>query len=315
MSTINLVTGGAGFIGSHLIDKLIEKNEKVICLDDLSSGCLSNLTKAKSFNKFSFINQNVIKTLDLKVDRIWHFGSLASEKDYSKDPIKTMKNLFLGSINLLDLAKHNNASILLASSSEIYGQCSLQSQDEKFFGNVNCFSKRAAYSEGKRISETLFYNYHKMYGVDIRIARIFNTYGPRLSNKDGRVIGTFINNIISNKLINIFGDGSQTRSFCYVDDMVKGLMSLMTSNFRYPINLGNNSEISILDLAILISKKIGNKVDFKFLEPKENEPYKRIPSIELAKNKLGWEPKVSLDEGLEMTIKYFLDKKRKLMLN
>ena len=309
MSLVNLVTGGAGFIGSHVIEKLIDDNQKVICLDNLSTGCVSNIKKFLKNNKnFLFIKKDVIEPLDINVDRIWHFGSLASEFDYSQNPINTLNNLFLGSNNLLQLAKKNNARILLASSSEIYGEYSIQSQSEKFYGNVNCFSKRACYSEGKRASETLFYNYSDQLGVDIRVARIFNTYGPRLSLKDGRVIGNFISNAVSGKKLNIFGDGSQTRSFCYVSDMVDALNILMNSNFKSPINLGNNVEISILNLAKLICEKVGKNLKINFLESKEFEPYRRIPAIDLAKEKLGWEPKIPLDLGLDKTINYFLFK-------
>jgi len=306
MSLVNLVTGGAGFIGSHLIDKLISENQKVICLDNLSTGCISNIKKYLNNKNFLFIKKNVVEPLDFNVDRIWHFGSLASELDYSKNPIDTINNIFLGSNNLLQLAKKNKARILFASSSEIYGEYSTQSQSEKIYGNVNCFSKRACYSEGKRASETLFYNYSEQFGVDIRVARIFNTYGPRLSLKDGRVIGNFINNAIMGNQLNIFGDGSQTRSFCYINDMVDALNILMNSNFKSPINLGNNTEISIINLAKLISNKVGKNLKINFLKPKEFEPYKRIPSIDLAKEKLGWEPKIPLDLGLDKTINYLL---------
>ena len=307
MTISNLVTGGAGFIGSNLIENLLINKQKVICLDNLSSGSLSNLEKFKNNKNFSFINRNVVEELDLNVERIWHFGSIASENHYSKDPIASLNNLFKGANNLLQLAKRNNARILLASSSEIYGNYSKKSFEENFLGSVNCFSRRAAYSEGKRVSETLFFNYHKIHCVDIRIARIFNTYGPGLNFNDGRVISSFINNAINGKVLKIYGDGSQSRSFCFISDMVEALIALMSSNYVKPINLGNTEEISILNLANMISEKLGSKLCIDFLDPKENEPYKRKPRIDLAREILKWEPKVKLDSGLDITIRYFLE--------
>ena len=311
MICTNLVTGGAGFIGSHLVDKLLKDNQKVFCLDNLSSGSLRNLESIMENKDFYFIKKDVVENLDLTVDRIWHFGSLASELYYSKEPVETLKSLFLGSYNLLKLAKKNNARILLASSSEIYGEYSHDLQNESFYGNVNSFSRRACYSEGKRVSETLFYNFYEKYGVDIRIARIFNTYGPKLNYDDGRVISSFISNLASGKPVNIYGDGSQVRSFCYISDLLEGLILLMNSNFYDPINLGNNKEISIYNLANIISEKLQMKLKINFLKPKKFEPYKRVPSINLAKEILSWSPKINLDEGLDKTINYFLDIQRK----
>ena len=306
MNNINLVTGGAGFIGSHLIDRLLSMEEKVICLDDLSSGSFENLKNCFNNKNFQFQKYDITIPFDFKVNRIWHLASLASPKLYIKSSIKTINTCYLGSLNALDLAKKYNASILLASSSEVYGNAMVHPQTEGYFGNVNNFGERACYAEGKRISETLFYEYRKKYNLNIRISRIFNTYGPRLNLYDGRVIPRFIRKIYNNKPVTVYGSGNQTRSFCYIHDLIDALLLQMKIDFKDPINLGNPQEISILNLAQDISTLMGKDISFKFLEKKVDDPLIRQPSIELAKRILNWQPLINLKEGLSETISYFL---------
>jgi len=308
MNNINLVTGGAGFIGSHLIDRLLSMEEKVICLDDLSSGSFENLKNSFNNKNFQFHKYDITKPFDFKVNRIWHLASLASPKAYIKSSIKTINTCYLGSLNALDLARKCDASILLASSSEVYGNPMVHPQTEDYFGNVNNFGERACYAEGKRISETLFYEYRKKYNINIKISRIFNTYGPRLNLYDGRVIPRFIRKIYNNKPVTIYGSGNQTRSFCYVHELIDALLLQMKINFQDPINLGNPQEISIKDLAQDISMLMEKDISFKFLKEKGDDPLVRKPSIELAKKVLNWQPVVNLKEGLSETIDFFSKK-------
>lgn len=307
---INLVTGGTGFIGSKLIERLLSFGEKVICMDDLSIGSINQISKFKSDNNFKFLEHNVEKPIDIKVDKIWHFASLVAPKIYMEKPIKTLNTCFVGSKNMLELALKNKSKILLASSSEIYGNPLVKPQVENYFGNVNCFGDRACYSEGKRISETLFFEYKRIYNLEIRIARIFNCYGPGSSFVDKRVIPSFIRGIMLNSKIFINGDGSQTRSFCHITDVIKGLISLMNSNYSLPINIGNDEEISINDLAKITISKFNKFVEIENLDFFLNEPNSRNPSIKLAKSKLNWEPVIDLDNGLDSTIKYFSSKNK-----
>ena len=298
----NLVTGGLGFIGSHLIKKLISKNEKVICLDNFETGSTQNIKVLENHPNFKFIKHDVINPIELKIDRIWHLACPASPSKYLKKPIETLRTNFLGAYNILSLARKVNAKVLFASSSEIYGNSTEHPQNENYFGNVNPLSRRSCYEEGKRISETLFYNFNSMYGIDISIARIFNTYGAGMLKDDGRVINNFINQALNNKPITIYGDGNQTRTFCYIDDLIKGLLLQMESNYKKPINLGGDQEVKILNLAKTIRDKINPKINVVFSNLPEDDPFRRKPNLETAKNVLNWEPIVNLNDGLDITI-------------
>ena len=303
---INLVTGGAGFIGSHLIKKLIEKGEIVICLDDFSTGSYKNIEKWLDNNKFKLIQHNVTDPIDLQVNKIWHLACPASPQHYQNDPIATSKTSFLGSYNMLNLAKQNRAKILFSSSSEIYGDAKNNLQLETFKGSVSTISRRSCYTEGKRIAETLFFDYYRMFNLDIKIARIFNCYGPNMLPNDGRVISNFICQAINNKPITIYGNGTQTRSFCYIDDLIEGLMRFMNSKEHGPMNFGNDmEEYTINDLAYIITEKINPLIKFENFPISEDDPSRRKPIIDLAKNKLKWQPRVNLRKGLELTINYF----------
>ena len=301
----NLVTGGSGFLGSHLIDRLMQKKEKVICIDNYISGNKRNIRKWLFHENFREIKHDIIYPINLDVDKIWHLACPASPHKFSENPLETIKANFIGTMNMLELAKSLNARILIASSSAIYGDPEIHPQIESYRGSVNTFGERSCYEEGKRIAETLCFNYKNLYKCDVKIARIFNTYGPRMSTSDGRVISNFIVQAIRNEAITIYGDGTQTRSFCYVDDLINGLLALMESNFNCPINLGNNSEIKIIDLANLLKNKINKDLNFSYQLLPENDPLRRNPSILLAKRELNWEPSICLDIGLNKTIEYF----------
>ncbi len=298
----NLVTGGLGFIGSHLIRKLINNNEKVICLDNIETGSTKNIKDLENHPNFKFIEHDIVNPIELKIDRIWHLACPASPRKYLKRPIDTLRTNFLGSYNILSLAKKINAKVLLASSSEIYGNSNEHPQNEAHFGNVNPLSRRSCYVEGKRISETLFYNFNSIYDIDIAIARIFNTYGAGMLKDDGRVINNFIHQALDNKPITIYGDGSQTRTFCYIDDLIKGLLLQMDSNYKKPINLGGDQEVKILNIAKIIRDKINPKLHIVFSDLPEDDPLRRKPDLETAKNILNWEAFVNLNDGLDITI-------------
>ena len=301
----HLVTGGAGFIGSHLIDNLMKENQEVICIDNFSTGNLSNIKKWIDNPKFTFINEDIsYSSFNKNVDNIWHLACPGSPKNYQKSPLKTSETIFMGTNNMLSLAKKSNAKILFASSSEIYGDSIIHPQKENYKGNVNPHGIRSCYQEGKRMGESLCVDHHRVHGTNIRIARIFNSYGPRMLKDDGRVIINFINDSIEKKTITIFGNGSQTRSFCFIDDLIIGLRLLMKSNYKLPINIGSDYEISIIKLSEIISSKIDPNIKNIELPFREDDPKKRNPDINLAKKILGWYPKVSLDEGLELTINY-----------
>lgn len=300
----NLVTGGLGFIGTHLVDKLIYQGEFVICLDNLSSGNERNLQKWENNSNFKFINGDILDKQRIKFDRLWHLACPASPKDYLKDPILTSEINFLGTLNLLNLAKNQKAKVVFTSTSEVYGNCTKIPQKEDFLGFINTKSIRSCYSHGKRIAETLCFDFQRKYNMDIKVARIFNTYGPGLRLDDGRVISNFISQALDNSPLSIIGDGSQTRSFCYVSDIVEALILLMNSNFHNPINLGNPYEISILDLAKLIDNKINSKRAFSFVKSSSDEILRRRPSIQLAKEILGWQPRINLSHGLDLTIDF-----------
>lgn len=301
-----LVTGGAGFIGSNLISKLLKSNE-VICLDNLYTGSRSNINQFFPVNNFEFLRHDVTFPIFLEVDQIFHLACPASPIHYQKFPVQTIKTSLLGSINMLGMARRLNIPILLSSTSEIYGDPQISPQDENYWGNVNPVGPRSCYDEGKRAAETLFTDYKKQYGLNTKIARIFNTYGPNMSPEDGRVVSNFIVQALKHEDLTIYGDGSQTRSFCYIDDLVNGLVKLMQSkdNSIGPINLGNPNEMPILDLAKLILELTKSKSKIKFLNLPTDDPKQRKPSIEKAKKDLGWVPSVDIKDGLLETISYF----------
>jgi len=303
----NLVFGGAGFLGSHLIDELLKKGENVLCIDNLLTGKIQNINHLKDNKKFFFIKHDVIVPIKSKIpiEKIWHLACPASPFYYQKDPLLTIRINYEGTFNILNLAKDFKSKLLFVSSSEIYGSSITKPQNEKVFINLSTTSPRACYAEGKRIAETLVDTFSKVNNLEIRLARIFNTYGPRLNINDGRVISNFINQSLTNKKISIYGDGKQTRSFCYVDDMVIGLLALMESNYGGPVNLGNEQEITIFDLALLIKNKINPNIKIVHSELPVDDPRFRNPCIELAKNKLEWSPKTALSEGLDKTISFF----------
>ena len=301
----NLVTGGAGFLGSHLIDRLMKKDEEVICLDNYFTGKKSNIRHWIGNKNFELIRHDVTNPIQLEIDRIWHLACPASPVHYQSNPIKTAKTSFLGTYNMLGLARRVGARILLASTSEVYGDPEINPQHEEYKGSVNPIGIRSCYDEGKRIAESLCFDYQRMHNTEIRVARIFNTYGPRMVPDDGRVVSNFIVQGLSNSPITIYGDGSQTRSFCYVDDLINGLISLMNSNESGPINIGNPKEFTIKELADIVLNKLKSKSKLTYLPLPEDDPLQRKPFIEKAKTKLNWDPKIDLSIGLEKTIKYF----------
>ena len=300
----NIVTGGAGLIGSHLIDTLMVNGENVICIDNFSSGNELNINQWINNSRFSLIKHDIEYPIEIKADRIWHLACPASILQYQKDPIKTSKTNFLGTLNMLQLSKKNKAKFLLASTSEVYGDPKEHPQKEEYLGSVNSIGIRSCYVEGKRIAESLTFDFARKHNLDIKIARIFNTYGPRINPNDGRVISNFIFQALRNKPLTIYGSGKQTRSFCFVIDLIDGLIKLMNSKLSGPVNLGNPEECNILNLAETINDKFGNKLKFIYFPLPENDPIRRKPDITLAKNSLHWSPKVNLSEGLDQTIYY-----------
>ena len=304
-NTVNLVTGGAGFLGSHLIDRLMKKGEEVICIDNFFTGSKRNLNQWLDNSNFELIRHDITKPITLEVDRIWHLACPASPIHYQFNPIKTAKTSFLGTYNMLGMAKRVGAQFLLASTSEIYGDPEVHPQPESYRGNVNPIGIRSCYDEGKRIAETLSFDYKRSHNLDIKVARIFNTYGPRMLPNDGRVVSNLIVQGLKNESMTLYGNGNQTRSFCYVDDLINGLIKLMNANTNGPINLGNPKEIKIIDLAKIISKKLKITDNFIFKDLPQDDPLQRKPVIKEAKDKLNWSPLVDLDQGLEKTINYF----------
>ena len=302
---INLVTGGAGFLGSHVIEKLIHSGERVICIDNFITGQRRNLEAWINHPKFELITHDVTEGISLDINRIWHLACPASPIHYQYNPIKTAKTSFIGTYNMLELAKKSNASLLLASTSEIYGDPEVHPQPENYRGSVNTIGMRSCYDEGKRIAETLCFDYFRTHKTNIKIARIFNTYGPRMLLNDGRVITNFIVQAIKKEHLTIYGDGSQTRSFCYVDDLIDGIFAFMNSNTTGPINIGNDEEISIKALAKLIIKKTNPKLSLVYKKLPAEDPKRRKPLINLAKSELNWRPKIKLEKGLEKTIIWF----------
>ena len=301
----NLVTGGAGFLGSHLIDKLMNANQEVICLDNYFTGNKSNIKKWLNHPNFELIRHDVTEPIQLEIDQIWHLACPASPIHYQENPIKTAKTSFLGTYNMLGLARRVKAKFLLASTSEIYGDPKITPQQESYFGYVNPVGIRSCYDEGKRISETLCSDYKRIHNLDIRIIRIFNTYGPRMKPNDGRVVSNFICQALQNKPLTIYGKGTQTRSFCYVEDLIEGMNNLMQSKVTSPVNIGNPEELTILELAQKIRNKINPNLEIIFKPLPQDDPLRRQPDITKAKNKIGWQPNTSLDDGLDKTISWF----------
>jgi len=302
-----VVAGGAGFLGSHLVDRLIKENHEVLVIDNLYTGKKENFAHHLLNPKFRFIHHDISKSIYVEADQIYNLACPASPTHYQKNPVETIKTSVVGSINMLEVAKENNARILQASTSEVYGDPEVSPQNEKYLGNVNPIGIRACYDEGKRASETIFFDYHRQYGVDIKVARIFNTYGPRMDLKDGRVVSNFIVQALEGKPITIYGNGMQTRSFCFVDDLIQGFVSLMNSNesITGPINLGNPIEFTMIQLATLVIELTESKSDLIFEPLPQDDPKQRKPDISLAQSVLGWDPIVMLREGLQETIKEF----------
>lgn len=302
-----LVTGGAGFLGSHLCDRLLQDGNEVICIDNYFTGQKRNVIHLLQNPYFELIRHDVTMPFFIEVDEIYNLACPASPIHYQYNPIKTMKTSVMGAINMLGLAKRIKAKILQASTSEVYGDPKIHPQPEHYWGHVNPIGPRACYDEGKRSAETLFINYHKQNNVPIKIARIFNTYGPRMHPNDGRVVSNFIVQALKGKDITIYGDGSQTRSFCYVDDLIHGLINLMQTGNEFigPINIGNPKEFKIIDLANKIIELTGSASKIIYEPLPEDDPMQRQPDISLAKRVLKWEPAVSLEHGLQRTIEYF----------
>ena len=301
-----LITGGAGFLGSHLADKLVDRGDDVICLDNLSTGSKRNIVHLRNTPKFEFMRHDVIDPFKVEVDRIYNLACPASPVHYQYNAIKTIKTSVMGTINCLGLAKRVNARVFQASTSEIYGDPELHPQPESYWGNVNPIGMRSCYDEGKRRAETLFFDYHRQNGVDIRVARIFNTYGPRMSPEDGRVVSNFIVQALKGEDLTVFGDGMQTRSFCYYSDLIEGFVRLMEQDQTIgPVNLGNPVEFTMLELAENVIKLTETKTKIVFKPLPQDDPKQRQPDIEIAKSKLNWEPTVPLEEGLKETIAYF----------
>ena len=302
-----LVTGGAGFIGSHLCERLLKEGCEVLCLDNLFTGEFKNIQHLVGRSGFEFIRHDIIQPILLEVDEVYNLACPASPVHYQFNPVKTVKTSVMGAINMLGLAKRVKARILQASTSEVYGDPQVHPQNEEYWGHVNPIGIRSCYDEGKRCAETLFFDYHRQHNLPIKVARIFNTYGPRMHPEDGRVVSNFIVQALRGRPLSLYGEGGQTRSFCFVDDMVEGLIRLMASpeEFTGPVNLGNPVETSVRELAERIRKLTGSTSPLEFLPLPPDDPGQRKPDISLARRELSWEPKVGLDEGLERTISYF----------
>ena len=314
MATTTLITGGAGFIGTNLCKRLLNEGHKVICVDNLYTGQMRNIEPLMNNPNFKFINHNIIEPLNIeeKIDEIYNLACPASPPHYQKDPIFTLQTNFMGICNMLDLAKKNNCKILQASTSEVYGDPLEHPQKETYWGHVNCVGIRSCYDEGKRCAETICFNYINEYKVDVKVIRIFNTYGPSMDKDDGRVVTNFINQALNDKDITIYGDGTQTRSFQFVDDLIEAMIRVMKTDntFHGPINLGNPNEFTIKELAEMTLDLIkDSKSKIVYEELPQDDPCKRKPDITLAKEKLGWEPKIQLREGLKKTIDFFSELK------
>ena len=302
-----LVTGGAGFLGSHLCDRLLERGDEVVCADNLFTGSKRNIEHLHGNPRFEFVRHDVTFPLYLEVDEIYNLACPASPVHYQHDPVQTTKTSVHGAINMLGLAKRLRCRIFQASTSEVYGDPSVHPQTEGYWGNVNPIGIRSCYDEGKRCAETLFFDYHRQHGLDIKVARIFNTYGPRMHPNDGRVVSNFIVQALQGNPITIFGEGQQTRSFCYVDDLVEGFLRFMDTDagFTGPMNLGNPGEFTIRQLAEKVIELTGSKSTLEFKPLPSDDPLQRKPDISLAQSKIGWTPEVQLEAGLKKTISYF----------
>jgi UDP-glucuronate decarboxylase len=302
-----LVSGGGGFLGSHLCDKLLKEGNEVLCVDNFFTGNRRNIHHLLDNKNFELLRHDVTHPLFVEVDQIYNLACPASPIHYQFDPVQTTKTSVIGAMNMLGLAKRLKIKILQASTSEVYGDPEIHPQPESYRGNVNPIGPRACYDEGKRCAETLFFDYHRQHGVDIKVMRIFNTYGPRMHPNDGRVVSNFIVQALKGENITIYGDGNQTRSFCYVDDNIDGMYRLMNSRdgFTGPVNIGNPGEFTMLELAQQVIELTNSKSKLVFMPLPQDDPMQRKPIIDLAKKELGWEPKVHLKEGLQKTIAYF----------
>ncbi|MBX9974038.1 UDP-glucuronic acid decarboxylase family protein [Cytobacillus firmus] len=302
-----LVTGGSGFLGSHLCRFLLNEGHEVFCIDNLYTGRKENIEDLTGNERFTFILHDIVQPIDIEADEIYHLACPASPPHYQLDPVKTLTTNFIGSLNLLELAKKYNSKILFASTSEVYGDPLIHPQKESYNGNVNSIGPRACYDEGKRCAESLFFEYYRQHHLNIRVIRIFNTYGPGMALNDGRVVSNFILQALKGKDLTVYGDGSQTRSFCFVDDLISGMVSMMNTkkDFTGPVNLGNPAEVTVLELANKIIDLIGSSSKITFLPIPKDDPSRRKPDISLAKEQLNWMPAVTLDEGLKKTIEYF----------
>ena len=300
-----LVTGGAGFIGSHLIDRLMQAGHDVICVDNFFTGHKRNIQHWFGNPNFELLRHDITEPLKLEVDQIYHLACPASPVQYQNNPVKTIKTNVMGTLYMLGLAKRINARFLLASTSEVYGDPEVHPQTEDYRGNVNPIGIRSCYDEGKRVAETLAFDYHRQSGVDIRVARIFNTYGPRMLENDGRVVSNFVSQALKGTPLTVYGDGSQTRSFCYVSDLVEGLMRLMNGDFIGPVNLGNPDEYTILQLAQTIQKTLNPDAEVNFEPLPQDDPKRRKPDITRAQTHLNWEPTINLQAGLQKTVDDF----------
>jgi UDP-glucuronate decarboxylase len=307
-----LVTGGAGFIGSHLVERLLGQDHEVLCLDNYFTGSKTNLDHLRDHPRLELIRHDVVTSIMLEVDQIYHLACPASPVHYQYNPVKTIKTNVLGTLNMLGLAKRVKARILLASTSEIYGDPQVHPQKEEYWGNVNCIGVRSCYDEGKRVAETLMLDYHRQNAVDIRIARIFNTFGPRMAINDGRVVSNFIVQALTGGEITIYGQGQQTRSFCYVSDLVEALVRLMNrAGLHDPVNLGNPDEFTILELATKVKSLTNSPSAISHRPLLPDDPGRRRPDISRARELLGWQPTISLEQGLKQTIPYFAEKLEK----
>ncbi len=302
-----LVTGGAGFIGSHLCERLVARGDDVLCVDNFFTGNKANISHLLDFKNFEMMRHDVTFPLYVEVDEIYNLACPASPVHYQYDPVQTTKTNVHGAINVLGLAKRTNAKVLQASTSEVYGDPEIHPQPESYKGNVNPIGPRACYDEGKRCAETLFFDFHRQHAMNIRVCRIFNTYGPRMHPEDGRVVSNFIMQALRGEPVTLFGDGEQTRSFCYVDDLVDGIMALMDADDAHtgPMNLGNPGEFTIRQLAEIVIELTGSGSEIVFERLPEDDPMQRCPDISYAKSTLNWEPAIQLREGLEKTIAYF----------
>ncbi len=302
-----LVTGGAGFIGSHLCEFLVNKGHEVICLDNFFTGQKDNVIHLLNSPNFELLRHDIVHQIFLEVDEIYNLACPASPIHYQYNPVKTVKTSVMGAINMLGLAKRVKAKILQASTSEIYGDPDKHPQKESYWGNVNPIGIRSCYDEGKRCAETLFFDYHRQHKMNIKVARIFNTYGPKMHPNDGRVVSNFIMQALQDKDLTIYGDGSQTRSFCYIDDLLNGIVNLMDSpdDFTGPVNLGNPKEFTVLELAEIVIKKTSSRSKIVYVPLPSDDPKQRKPDITLATEKLKWNPSTALDEGIDKTIGYF----------